>query len=176
MYVYWPRIPGGNNSNCVDIAENFAAFCEIIWLKVPVIAFFSSNKPLAINMQDICFHGDKLTCVQCVATWVHRPSRGFRGSPAREHRSLAQKKEATRTATGRLATTVSSLSRSETTGYAMSIATANSTKLREKIWRGSIPLEVRLASNESRTYDKTDPYIVSYLDRTKCIPSLILSY
>lgn len=33
--------------------------------------------------------------------------------------------------------------------------------LQKKIWAGSIPLEIRLASSECRTFDQSDPYLVS---------------
>jgi autophagy-related protein 5 len=34
-------------------------------------------------------------------------------------------------------------------------------KLQEKIWHGRLPLEIRLAPSECRTYDMCDPYLVS---------------
>lgn len=33
-------------------------------------------------------------------------------------------------------------------------------ELQEAIWRGSLPLEIRLAPDDSRVYDKADPYLV----------------
>ena len=32
--------------------------------------------------------------------------------------------------------------------------------LQQKIWTGSIPLEIRLATSDCRTYDESDPYLV----------------
>lgn len=32
--------------------------------------------------------------------------------------------------------------------------------LQKKIWNGSIPLEIRLAASDCRTYDESDPYLV----------------
>ena len=32
-------------------------------------------------------------------------------------------------------------------------------KLQEKIWHGRLPLEIRLAPSECRTYDVCDPYL-----------------
>ena len=32
--------------------------------------------------------------------------------------------------------------------------------LQEKVWAGSIPLEIRLAASDCRTYDECDPYLV----------------
>jgi autophagy-related protein 5 len=33
-------------------------------------------------------------------------------------------------------------------------------KLQEKVWDGRLPLEIRLAAEECRTYDKSDLYLV----------------
>jgi autophagy-related protein 5 len=33
--------------------------------------------------------------------------------------------------------------------------------LQEKVWAGRLPLEIRLAPSECRTYDQSDPYLVS---------------
>jgi hypothetical protein len=33
-------------------------------------------------------------------------------------------------------------------------------KLQEKVWDGRLPLEIRLAAAECRTYDRSDPYLV----------------
>lgn len=33
-------------------------------------------------------------------------------------------------------------------------------RLRESVWNGSIPLEVRLHNGDCRTYDESDPYMV----------------
>jgi autophagy-related protein 5 len=35
-------------------------------------------------------------------------------------------------------------------------------KLQEKIWDGRLPLEIRLAAAECRTYDRSDPYLVGH--------------
>jgi autophagy-related protein 5 len=35
-------------------------------------------------------------------------------------------------------------------------------KLQEKIWDGRLPLEIRLAVAECRTYDRSDPYLVGH--------------
>jgi autophagy-related protein 5 len=32
--------------------------------------------------------------------------------------------------------------------------------LQSKIWEGSVPLEIRLASSDCRTFDQSDPYLV----------------
>lgn len=34
--------------------------------------------------------------------------------------------------------------------------------IQKSIWDGRIPLEINLAPSESRTYDKTDPYLVRF--------------
>jgi autophagy-related protein 5 len=34
-------------------------------------------------------------------------------------------------------------------------------RLREGVWNGSIPLEIRLHKADCRTYDESDPYLVS---------------
>ena len=33
-------------------------------------------------------------------------------------------------------------------------------QLQAKVWAGSLPLEIRLASSDCRTYDQADPYLV----------------
>lgn len=33
-------------------------------------------------------------------------------------------------------------------------------RLRESVWNGSVPLEVRLHSGDCRTYDDSEPYLV----------------
>jgi autophagy-related protein 5 len=33
-------------------------------------------------------------------------------------------------------------------------------RLREGVWNGSIPLEIRLHKADCRTYDESDPYLV----------------
>jgi autophagy-related protein 5 len=37
-------------------------------------------------------------------------------------------------------------------------------RLRERVWNGSIPLEIRLHKGDCRTYDDSDPYLVRGLD------------
>jgi len=34
-------------------------------------------------------------------------------------------------------------------------------RLRERVWNGSIPLQIRLSKEDCRTYDDSDPYLVS---------------
>ena len=36
----------------------------------------------------------------------------------------------------------------------------NLSSLQKEVWNGSIPLEIRLASSECRTFDHSDPYLV----------------
>lgn len=36
-----------------------------------------------------------------------------------------------------------------------------SARLRQAVWHGSIPLEIRLDKGDCRTYDDSDPYLVS---------------
>jgi len=36
------------------------------------------------------------------------------------------------------------------------------TSLQQKIWHGSLPLEIRLAAADCRTYDQSDPYLIQY--------------
>lgn len=43
-----------------------------------------------------------------------------------------------------------------------SSAAAAITSLQQKIWHGSLPLEIRLASADCRTYDQSDPYLIQY--------------
>lgn len=35
-------------------------------------------------------------------------------------------------------------------------------RLRQAVWNGSIPLEIRLHKGDCRTYDDSDPYLVSF--------------
>lgn len=35
--------------------------------------------------------------------------------------------------------------------------------LQERVWEGRLPLEIRLAASECRTYEQSDPYLVSWL-------------
>jgi len=44
--------------------------------------------------------------------------------------------------------------------------------LQEAIWRGSLPLEIRLAHADSRVYDKADPYLV-HVPRISYLPFLL---
>ncbi|KAL4871362.1 hypothetical protein BDV12DRAFT_164165 [Aspergillus spectabilis] len=53
---------------------------------------------------------------------------------------------------------------------AMDQAALNS--IQKAIWQGQLPLEITLAPSESRTYDKTDPYLISY-PRISYLPSLL---
>ncbi|KAL4761479.1 autophagy protein 5 [Aspergillus foveolatus] len=53
---------------------------------------------------------------------------------------------------------------------AMEKATLNS--IQKSVWEGQIPLKIVLASSESRTYDQTDPYLISY-PRISYLPSLL---
>jgi autophagy-related protein 5 len=34
-------------------------------------------------------------------------------------------------------------------------------RVREGVWNGSVPLEIRLHKGDCRTYDESDPYLVS---------------
>jgi len=36
--------------------------------------------------------------------------------------------------------------------------------LQQTVWQARIPLEIRLAASESRTFDRADPYLVSECD------------
>jgi hypothetical protein len=45
--------------------------------------------------------------------------------------------------------------------------------LQRKVWEGTIPLEIRLASAECRTYDQSDPYLVRPLPRASAQPAEI---
>lgn len=42
----------------------------------------------------------------------------------------------------------------------MPASTSRLADLQKKIWNGSIPLEIRLAASDCRTYDESDPYLV----------------
>ncbi|KAH7062301.1 autophagy protein 5 [Macrophomina phaseolina] len=44
--------------------------------------------------------------------------------------------------------------------------------LQKQIWSGSIPLEIRLASTECRTYDESDPYLIQ-VPRLSYIPFIL---
>ncbi|GAB1737662.1 hypothetical protein NU219Hw_g2076t1 [Hortaea werneckii] len=41
-------------------------------------------------------------------------------------------------------------------------SSAATTSLQQKIWHGSLPLEIRLAAADCRTYDQSDPYLIQY--------------
>ncbi len=47
-------------------------------------------------------------------------------------------------------------------------------RLRESVWNGSIPLEIRLHKGDCRTYDDSDPYLVGLLPPSLHLPELIL--
>lgn len=49
-------------------------------------------------------------------------------------------------------------------------ATLNS--IQKAVWDGRLPLQIRLAPSESRIYDQTDPYLISY-PRISYLPSLL---
>ncbi|KAJ5774169.1 hypothetical protein N7457_009065 [Penicillium paradoxum] len=44
--------------------------------------------------------------------------------------------------------------------------------IQKAVWDGRLPLEIVLAPSESRTFDKTDPYLVAY-SRISYLPSLL---
>ncbi|KGO54996.1 Autophagy-related protein 5 [Penicillium expansum] len=44
--------------------------------------------------------------------------------------------------------------------------------IQKAVWDGRLPLEIVLASSESRTFDKTDPYLIAY-PRISYLPSLL---
>ncbi|KAJ0423914.1 autophagy protein Apg5-domain-containing protein [Aspergillus carlsbadensis] len=44
--------------------------------------------------------------------------------------------------------------------------------IQKAVWEGNLPLQITLAPSESRTYDETDPYIISY-PRISYLPSLL---
>jgi len=45
----------------------------------------------------------------------------------------------------------------------MAIPLSAIAKIQKKVWDGSLPLEIRLANADCRTYDETDPYLVYYI-------------
>ncbi|KAL4815878.1 autophagy protein 5 [Aspergillus spinulosporus] len=53
---------------------------------------------------------------------------------------------------------------------AMETATLNS--IQKSVWEGQLPLQIVLAPSESRTYDQTDPYLIS-CPRISYLPSLL---
>ncbi|KAK4499920.1 hypothetical protein PRZ48_008106 [Zasmidium cellare] len=44
----------------------------------------------------------------------------------------------------------------------MSAPSSSISALQSKIWNGSLALEIRLASSDCRTYDKSEPYLIQY--------------
>ncbi|KAL3466507.1 autophagy protein Apg5-domain-containing protein [Aspergillus heterothallicus] len=44
--------------------------------------------------------------------------------------------------------------------------------IQRAVWEGNLPLQITLAPSESRTYDQTDPYLISY-PRISYLPSLL---
>ncbi|CEN61396.1 Putative Autophagy protein 5 [Aspergillus calidoustus] len=44
--------------------------------------------------------------------------------------------------------------------------------IQKAVWDGNLPLQITLAPSESRTYDQTDPYLISY-PRISYLPSLL---
>ncbi|KAL4928324.1 autophagy protein 5 [Aspergillus undulatus] len=54
----------------------------------------------------------------------------------------------------------------------MAIDQAMLNSVQQSIWEGHIPLQITLAPSESRTYDQTDPYLISY-PRISYLPSLL---
>ncbi|KAI4217719.1 MAG: hypothetical protein LQ351_000315 [Letrouitia transgressa] len=51
-------------------------------------------------------------------------------------------------------------------------ATTNVTSLRDGVWNGSLPLEIRLTPSECRVYDQADPYLVQH-PRLSYLPFLL---
>ena len=47
--------------------------------------------------------------------------------------------------------------------------------VQEATWNGSLPLEIRLSSSDSRVYDQTDPYLV-YIIFLGMAPVLLLRH
>ncbi|KAL4956413.1 autophagy protein 5 [Aspergillus filifer] len=54
----------------------------------------------------------------------------------------------------------------------MAIDHATLNTVQKSIWEGHIPLQITLAPSESRTFDQTDPYLISY-PRISYLPSLL---
>ena len=44
----------------------------------------------------------------------------------------------------------------------MSASNSSIASLQAKIWSGSLPLEIRLAASDCRTYDDSEPYLIQY--------------
>ncbi|KAJ5811935.1 hypothetical protein N7474_008236 [Penicillium riverlandense] len=49
---------------------------------------------------------------------------------------------------------------------------ASLVSIQKNVWDGRVPLEIVLAPSESRTFDQTDPYLISY-PRVSYLPSLL---
>lgn len=47
-----------------------------------------------------------------------------------------------------------------TTGMSTKATPTDLSALQRKIWAGSLPLEIKLAASECRTYDQSEPYLV----------------
>ncbi|KAF1984553.1 hypothetical protein K402DRAFT_447573 [Aulographum hederae CBS 113979] len=45
-------------------------------------------------------------------------------------------------------------------------------QLQQKIWQGTVPLEIRLSASECRTYDQSDPYLIQ-IPRLTYVPLLL---
>ncbi|KAF2090488.1 autophagy protein 5 [Saccharata proteae CBS 121410] len=54
----------------------------------------------------------------------------------------------------------------------MSVPSRDLAGLQQTVWQGSIPLEIRLASSECRTYDNSDPYLIQ-APRLSYLPFLL---
>lgn len=54
----------------------------------------------------------------------------------------------------------------------MSISSTRINQLQKKVWSGSIPLEIRLAASDCRSYNDSDPYLVQ-LPRLSYLPFLL---
>ncbi|KAL4940347.1 hypothetical protein BDV06DRAFT_196862 [Aspergillus oleicola] len=54
----------------------------------------------------------------------------------------------------------------------MAINQATLNSVQKSAWEGHIPLQITLAPSESRTFDQTDPYLISY-PRISYLPSLL---
>lgn len=52
---------------------------------------------------------------------------------------------------------------------------ASPVAIQRTIWDGRIPLEIVLAPSESRTYDKTDPYLVCVVEISQIDSSAVLT-
>lgn len=61
-------------------------------------------------------------------------------------------------------TNLSSVSESPSTNIhsVMPASSASIARLQQQIWSGCLPLEIRLAASDCRTYDVSDPYLIQY--------------